>query len=66
MGEWGTAVTWGAEEGLRLTTRHEGSAYGSRMVVTALLLGEAANIPDCLDRMVGWVGTEKGCCINGR
>lgn len=66
MGEWGIVVIWGVEEGLRLIIRYEGSVYGSRMVVTVFLLGEVVNILDCLDRMVGWVGIEKGCCINGR
>lgn len=36
-------MPWGAGEGLRLTTEHAGSG----MVLTALLLGEAANIPGC-------------------
>lgn len=45
---------------MRLTIKHAGSG----MVLTALLLGEAANIPVC--RRDGGVGSEKGGCATER
>lgn len=53
-------MPWGAGEGSKLTTKH----VGSGMVLTALLLGEAANVPGC--RLDGGVGAEKGGCVAKR
>lgn len=47
-------MTWGAGEGWTLPARHGAVVIGSRMVMTAPLLGEVAGIPGC--RLDGGVG----------
>lgn len=53
-------MPWGSGKGSRLPARR----VGSRKVVTALLLGVAANTPDC--RLDGGVEAEKGVCVTER
>lgn len=53
-------MPWGAGQGSRLTGKH----VGSRMVVTALLLGEAADTPG--SRLDGGVRAEKDGCVSER
>lgn len=53
-------MPWGSGKGSRLPARHA----GSRKVVTAFLLGVAANTPGC--RLDGGVEAEKGVCVTER